>query len=94
MVRQYGRDVSWNPEKQRVCRRHRDYFLSFAEQAAPEFDWPDQVRWFDRSTSSTELRAALTWCEAIPRCRYALRLTAALSRFWFNEVIFDEAVDG
>jgi predicted ATPase/class 3 adenylate cyclase/Tfp pilus assembly protein PilF len=93
MVRQYGRDrLLESGEAEEVGRRHLDYFLGLAERAAPELVGPDQVRWFDRLDHEHEnFRAALAWCQGDPGgVDTALRLTAALSRFWFTRGYFEE----
>jgi predicted ATPase/class 3 adenylate cyclase/Tfp pilus assembly protein PilF len=93
MVRQYGRERLLEcGEVEISSRRHRDYFLAMAEKAAPELIGADQARWFDRLDLEHEnFRAALTWCQAEAEgMDTALRLTAALSRFWFMRCHFEE----
>ncbi len=93
MVRQYGRERLLECGEAEVsARRHRDYFLALAEKAVPELIGPDQAGWFDRLDLEHEnFRAALTWCQAEAEgIDSALRLTAALSRFWFTRGYFEE----
>jgi predicted ATPase/class 3 adenylate cyclase len=93
MVRQYGRErLVESGEAGEFGSRHLEYFLSLAEQAVPELVGPDQVRWFDRLDREHEnFRAALTWCHGDPPdVDASLRLTSALSRFWFIRGYFEE----
>jgi predicted ATPase/class 3 adenylate cyclase len=93
MVRQYGRERLLECGEAEVsARRHRDYFLTLAEKAVPELIGSDQASWFDRLDFEHEnFRAALTWCQAEAEgIDSALRLTAALSRFWFVRGYFEE----
>jgi predicted ATPase/class 3 adenylate cyclase len=85
-VRQYSRDhLLESGEGPEVLRRHRDWFLGLAEQAAPEFfRGPESVGWLERlAREHDNLRAALQWSEDEPNeNRAGLRLAAALWRFW------------
>jgi predicted ATPase/transcriptional regulator with XRE-family HTH domain len=65
-------------------RRHANYFARFAEAAEPELTGPRQGGWFDRlETEHDNLRAALAWAVAHDPVT-ALRLGAALWRFWWQ----------
>jgi len=63
-------------------RRHADYYLALAEQAATQLQGAEQGTWLRRLESDHEnLRAALEWgLQAKPEL--ALRLACALWRFW------------
>ena len=94
MVRQYSRErLLESGDAELMGRRHRDYFLQFAEGIALELTGPNQGRWLDRIDREYEnFRAALTWCQADPQgIEASLRLAAALSRFWFVRGYFEEA---
>lgn len=93
MVRQYSRDRLLEAgEAEPVARRHRDYYLGLAENAAPELHGPDQVKWLDRLAQDHDnFRAALAWCQSDPESTdHSLRLAAALYRFWFMRGYFEE----
>lgn len=85
-VRQYGRDqLLESGEAADTQRRHRDWFLELAEEAAPEFfRGPESASWLARlDREHDNLRAALQWSEDEPgEQRAGLRLAAALWRFW------------
>jgi predicted ATPase/transcriptional regulator with XRE-family HTH domain len=75
------RDVG---EAETVHARHRDWFLRFAEEAAPHLHAAEQLDWLARlETEHDNLRAALDWCLAAPDGAQAgLRLGGALEEFW------------
>jgi tetratricopeptide (TPR) repeat protein len=63
-------------------RRHAAYFLALAEQAEPRLVGREQRTWLDRLESEHDnLRSAIAWFLA-DEPEAALRLTAALARFW------------
>ncbi len=65
-------------------RRHADYFLALAEEAEPNLiGTGSHAEWLDRlERDHANLRAALDWFEASVASGEALRLAAALWRFW------------
>jgi DNA-binding NarL/FixJ family response regulator len=63
--------------------RHADYYLHFAETAAPEVKRSEQVVWLARLTTEHDnLRAALRWSLEEQRPDVGLRMCMALARFW------------
>jgi predicted ATPase/transcriptional regulator with XRE-family HTH domain len=83
------REYAW--EKLRVAgeaeiaqTRHRDWFLRFAEEAAPHLHAAEQLDWLARlETEHDNLRAALDWCLTEPDGAQAgLRLAGPLEEFW------------
>jgi len=67
-----------------VGRRHAEYFLALAEEAAPHLEGPQQARWLDcLERDHANLRAALAWLRDHADPTAALRLAAALWRFWW-----------
>jgi predicted ATPase/class 3 adenylate cyclase len=85
-IRQYARDrLLESGEATEALRRHRDWYLALAEQAAPEFfRGVDSGDWLDRlELEHDNLRAALQWSEDEPgEAISGLRLAAAFWRFW------------
>lgn len=69
-------------EEQRLRRRHCEWFLDLAEQAAPDLIRPEQNRWIARlDTDAANLLAATAWATGADP-ELALRLGAALTLFW------------
>ena len=85
-IRQYARDrLLESGEATEALRRHRDWYLALAEQAAPEFFRGIESReWLERlEVEHDNLRAALEWSDGEPAGGEAgLRLTGSLWRFW------------
>jgi predicted ATPase len=82
-TREYAREkLAPSGEAAHVRQRHRDWYLQFAERAAPELQGPRQERWLERLEAEHDnLRAALeSALESAPE--RALRLAGALARFW------------
>jgi predicted ATPase/class 3 adenylate cyclase len=93
-VRQYARDRLAEPEEtDAVRRRHRDWYLRFAEQAEREIRRPEQVMWLERlHTEHDNLRAALEWSRADEDGAEAgIRLVGALVGFWLRHGHWSEA---
>jgi predicted ATPase/DNA-binding CsgD family transcriptional regulator len=77
-------------EEEEIRRRHAAYALTFAERAEPELTGSAQAAWLARLVDEEDnLRSALAWSlEREPAT--ALRLAAALWRFWFASGRFQE----
>ncbi len=70
---------------ERAEQRHLDWFLSLAENAEPQLTGVDQAAWLDRLDEEHDnLRAALDRSMAARDAEQALRLVAALWRFWVS----------
>ncbi len=64
-----------------VRDRHLDYFLAFAEHAAPHVEGPDQRLWLDRCESERfNFRSATEWAIKSKKTEAGLRLVSALYR--------------
>jgi predicted ATPase/DNA-binding SARP family transcriptional activator len=82
-VRDYaGERLRESGEAEAARRRHADYYLRLAETAAPHLCGPEQAAWLSRLDAEHDnLRAALE--EALETApEHALRMAAALARFW------------
>ena len=70
-------------ERQAIARRHATTFLALAEQAAPLLMGPHRRRWLDELEGEHDnLRAAIAWATEANEAETAVRLGAALWRFW------------
>ncbi len=92
-VRQYALErLAESGEIEAARERHLQFFLAFAEEAGPKLKGPEQAEWLARLEAEHDnLRAALEWSlsenEAAEK---ALRLCAALERFWWTHGHFSE----
>jgi predicted ATPase/DNA-binding CsgD family transcriptional regulator len=87
-IREYGLEALAASGEMDVTRHaHTRYYLALAENAEVEFDSSQQAAWLERLEQEHDnLRAALQWLleqgGAGPSIEIALRLGAALRRFW------------
>jgi predicted ATPase/DNA-binding CsgD family transcriptional regulator len=83
-LRLYGRErLVRSGEAELTYRRHAAHYLALAEFAELELWRSDLAVWLDRlDTEHENLRAALRWSVGHGEAETALRLGAALSRFW------------
>jgi predicted ATPase/DNA-binding XRE family transcriptional regulator len=84
-VRQYALEkLEESGEAQETRRRHAGFYLSLAEQAAPELGGPRQVEWIERlEKENANLRAAMSWALSAGEAGVAARLGWALWLFWW-----------
>jgi non-specific serine/threonine protein kinase len=72
-------------------QRHAAHFLAVAERWAPELRGPSQAEWMRRfDVEHNNLRAALRWALAHGDTDIAVRLCAAVWRFWYTKGAFVE----
>ena len=83
-LRLYGRErLVTSGEAESTARRHAEHYLALAEAAEAALWGSDAVAWLDRlEIEHDNLRAALRWATGRGEVEIALRLGAALSRFW------------
>ena len=100
-VRQYGQDrLAESGETAEIRRRHRDWYLEFAEQAEPKLRTAEQDKWMPRlEVEHDNLRGALAWSlaelrgtegGAATKADLRLRLVGALWWFWLIGGSFSE----
>ena len=84
-VRQYGQErLEASDDTEAIRRRHRDWYLDFADRAGDALRGHAQDLWLSRmETEHDNLRAALAWSKAAGDIAGWLRLTGALTWFWF-----------
>ena len=95
-IRQYARErLDQSEEAGEVQERHATFFLVLAERAEPELAGSQQRLWVERLEKELDnLRAALSWVLERGEGELALRLGAALWRFWFARAYFGEGIEG
>jgi predicted ATPase/DNA-binding SARP family transcriptional activator len=83
-IRQYAREkLEENGEVDQVRDRHATFFLALAEEVEPQLAGPGQRLWVKRLEGEHDnLREALSWVLEQGEGELALRLGAALGRFW------------
>ncbi len=83
MVREYAAErLAEMPERARVEEAHAARFLTLAEVAARGLRGPGELEWLDRlEVEHQNIRAAIDWYAQHEPCD-AVRLAAAMSRFW------------
>lgn len=85
-IRQYASDrLQESGQRLAVARRHRDWFLAFAEEAEAHLNGgAEQPAWMARlDIEHDNLRAALTWSlEEVDSSEAGLRFCGALCRYW------------
>jgi predicted ATPase/class 3 adenylate cyclase len=93
-IREYAAErLEASGEDEATRRRHATYFLDLAEEAEPELTGPRQAAWLNRLEAEHDnVRAALTWALQHD-AEAALRMTAALWRFWWIRGHLSEGYD-
>jgi len=83
-LREYALEqLAASPELPAIHRRHAEFFLQWAEQAAPHLLASQQQQWLNRfEVEHPNLRAALDYWLAAGENEHALRLAVAAVRFW------------
>jgi predicted ATPase/DNA-binding CsgD family transcriptional regulator len=83
MVREYAAErLAEMPERTRVEASHAATFLALAEAAGRGLQGPGEQEWLERLEAEHQnIRAAIDWYTRHEPCD-ALRLAAAMSRFW------------
>lgn len=84
-MRQYGRGkLQESGEMEQTRKRHRDYCLRLAKEAASQLFGTAQQPWLERlETEHDNMRAALVFCMEEPAgIGTGLQLAVALARFW------------
>jgi predicted ATPase/DNA-binding CsgD family transcriptional regulator len=92
-IREYGTEqLASLGEQDELRRRHRDYYLGLAEQAAARSLGADQVGWLVRLRQETpNLRVALDYCYGCPgQEAVGLRMTVLLRHYWLSVGLFTE----
>jgi predicted ATPase len=82
-LREYGQEQLAPLELAALARRHMTYYLTLAEQAAPQRQGPDHRQWLGRIEEEHQnLRAALRWSVESGEAETGLRLAGAVWQYW------------
>jgi non-specific serine/threonine protein kinase len=94
-IRDYGRQrLRESGEQMVLLRRHRDYYLRFAEQGDEDWFGPRQLSWLRRSRlEHANLRAALNFCVSTSGAEtFGMKLASALWWHWLGQgLVFEGA---
>src|SRR4029079_3328695 len=92
-IREYAAEqLAPRGEQQLLLDRHRDWFVSLAERAAPELSGDDQRRWLERlELAHEDIRAVLDRAVAAADPAVAIPLALAMWRFWQKHGYLAEA---
>ncbi len=95
IVRQYaGERPDAEDEATVIPQRHAAWYLQLAEESAQGLDSTEQVRWLRQlEIEHDNLRAALRWALGQDDAPLALRLCAALWRFWESHSYLSEGYE-
>jgi predicted ATPase/DNA-binding SARP family transcriptional activator len=93
-LREYGAEQLAESEREILARRHAEFFLTLAENAAPELARGDQRPWLDHlEIEHDNLRAVLAWSIQHEELAIGLRMAHALEEFWQLRGYLTEARD-
>ena len=83
-IREYGHEaLIAHGEAASARQAHAEYFCLVAEEAEAALQGPQLVTWLERlERAHDNMRAALHWALESDRAAIALRMSAALERFW------------
>ncbi|MFL5798011.1 MAG: ATP-binding protein [Actinomycetota bacterium] len=82
-IREFAREQLDASEGDAIRGRHAAFFLALAERAEPHLRKVEQKRWLDElELEHDNIRTALRWAIHAGKAPDALRLVAALWRFW------------
>src|SRR5215218_3142742 len=93
-IRQYATEkLEESDDTDEVKGRHATFFLALAEEAEPELAGPQQNVWVERLEGEHDnIREALSWVLERGEGELALRLGAALWRFWHVRGYLSEGI--
>lgn len=83
-IREYALErLAESGEEETLREAHAAWYLALAEEAKPKLTTAEQMTWLDLlEREHNNLRAALRWSLDLAEADTALRLSAALWRFW------------
>ena len=83
-IREYASErLAERGDAEAIMARHRDWYMSLAEEAVPQLSGADQRGWLDRlEMDHDDIRAVLDRAVAGPDPEVAIRTAFAMWRFW------------
>jgi predicted ATPase/transcriptional regulator with XRE-family HTH domain len=83
-IREYALEqLAASPEAETIRRRHADYFMALAVEAAAQWTTPTVDAWIEKlNRENDNMRAALQWARDGGNGLIGLRLAGALWKFW------------
>jgi predicted ATPase/class 3 adenylate cyclase len=83
-IREYARErLDASGEAETIRRRHAEFFMALAAQAAGHLDGREQQQWLDAVDRDLDnFRSAIRWAVDAGEAEIGLRLAASLSTFW------------
>lgn len=83
-IREFAQEqLSLSGEAKAMQRRHAEYYLRFAQQAAPALEGGQLSEWHHRLELEEEnIRAALHWLMESGEMEFVLRLAGSIWRYW------------
>lgn len=86
-----GEKLEESGEEPEVRRHHAGFFLELAERVEPLINGKDRGFWLERLDAEHDnFRAALAWSREEAEGETALRLSGALSWFWYHREYWSE----
>jgi tetratricopeptide (TPR) repeat protein len=100
-IHDYAREkLQESGEEEEIRRRHAQYFMALAEEAAPHLKQEDQAGWLERlEDENGNMRAVFRWAKEhgeagnVEAAETGLRLVIALERFWRGRVYLREGLE-
>ena len=91
-IRQYATEkLDESGEAAAIRGRHLDWYVAFAERAAPQLRGPDQQSWLDTLAQEHDnVRAALAWSIRQGAAATSLRLATSVWWYWSLRGLYDE----
>jgi predicted ATPase/class 3 adenylate cyclase len=92
-IREYATErLAASGEEPQIRRRHADHVLALVEEARPQLTREHQGAWIERlEREHDNLRAALDYAEEAGEAELAVRIAAAVWRFWQQRGYLAEA---
>lgn len=92
-IREFASEQVFADNRALLRLLHARYTAQFTERAEPELAGPEQAAWLTRLADELEnVRAAVDWSSRQPTSDLALRIVAAMGRFWVVRGLISEGL--